>query len=1070
MMNQSKTQLMDDITSHAKKAVSGEIKNKLNQLSHEHEIKESAQATFVATTEVKKIISLFSQQFTADDIKILGLPPFLYQPGKWYLPWKKNSYIIDLEPSKLLADVKITRPDITNATLRSWRELKTYLSDKLQRRNDNSIFAKPYKTLLAKLIHKYIERIELLTDRILQHQFYTKLLEILDLIWNDDSLVSPDLREDQKHTHIAHFVHVEMELCELRICDLAFEETPHALEQWIDEIDKDLASLHLCGSRLFHLLVQGKPIPDNLEQQLQKIGHTYHRLLLGEQQNKKNQSSEKLCLHISKEKNNTLMKISKQAQKKLQGQVPDILENRLSLAYLHKLTLKEALFLDFNGKLTADQCLYLALYEPNALLLSASQKTDLFGSKAFLQLYQTDTDINGFQWLRRDIQQINDRLFPTLSILTAYDGQESDPEFQYHLNQLKIQIKMLQQSQLNMTNLGIFPELRTSMSYDKEILPIYCQYLALLQQQLYSLVLLRALLSQYKSLLPTLGEVIGALVFRSDLMVIGKEISQSIMLVQNCLLELIPLQGRGYLIVLDEKDHPVKIKKSSLLNVINSVSKPSTSLISWRKQAPDRRKALHDLKLLSNNCLERIGQLPTKISSHRIEHLHKTVNRQFFLARTMLSVGLNEHTLQEHKTELKSSEKVMSKWLKNVESGIKEIKYNELSTTVTEDPQHLTKVSCTSTKIHAPFLSSTNSKPKSSSATLISRKIFSPFEMLTRFFEEVILTGLECLLKSENKEVNWHNLFQSKQETFFTYWQSFRNAYDDQQWVGEIYYNYGFLFSPLPSCHKPKYFIWWHRHKIQDRTLLFNTLCFITLTKYLNENSLLINENCKNSWENLRMLHSKHHQQAYNERWSWLDGFQRNLKQKYWSILQQLSTITLPETTNISTLPGVEPTISICAGETKDIMPCTNQLFLVSSQQDNNGNRKHLLNLNNPSEWKQYETRFRQSDISHKIMMCLLFFQISLKNLTNGTLSFRNPLQEQLCAQVINLFWQVFQIELLHHWLSTPIKQLDQIFIEKKFRPEVKERFFKSWANTINQHKISSEPEQNNYLSISTSI
>lgn len=273
--------LPDTLKDHLKDQVQDDLKQRAVAAfqSSSDDISQSAlsgQEAYKANPKIEAIIQLFQRCFSETECKHLGLQKIGYQSGKWYLPWDSGSFMTDLAPEDTLGDAKKTRPSYLDAAQTSWRALQTYLKNKIKRRKDDSFLAAPYKTLLAKLIHKSIERIELLKDPTERRQYYQKLLNFLEAIWIEPTLIDPSRRhEDQEAHHVEHYLYQQRKLVEQQVAFLQSSNQPtRSLAEWLKQWDEELVAIHICGARAFHYLLQPQTIPDNLEAELHNLGNT----------------------------------------------------------------------------------------------------------------------------------------------------------------------------------------------------------------------------------------------------------------------------------------------------------------------------------------------------------------------------------------------------------------------------------------------------------------------------------------------------------------------------------------------------------------------------------------------------------------------------------------------------------------------------------------------------------------------------------------------------------------------------------------------------------------------------
>ncbi len=1064
----NRDQINQTVQSNAEETVSDALKSQVKKaICGNSAPKERAEiiieADFEASVEVKKIVEVFKKHFSDEDTRLLGLPPIRYEKGKWYVPWDKGSFVSELNHCGQLEETKKTRPDLSDAAQSSLRELQTYLSAKMKRRDDSSFFAVRYKTLLAKLIHKIVERIELLNDRMAQKKYYSQLLEFLEFIWSDETLIKPELREDPNEIHIAHFLHAEMNLCECRLCDLSFTHSPHALLEWIKKLDKDLASMHLVGARLFHVCLQGETIPENLELQLNKLGNTYHLLWMAEQDSD-GMLIERVRFSISEGEIVKWKNISGRAKIKIKQLIStnEHINFETLLPWVKKgdLTLKEAVFFNFDKNLTADQCLFLALYEPELLPLSISQRDDLFGSKNFLKLYRSDPEVVGFQWLKFHIQQASDRLFPVLNSLMAFEGSDSDEDFQRLLKFLKLQINQLKEDQLicpKVSELGIFIELKSRVRQGSELVSVYEKHLVRLQNRLHSLVLIRALLSQYMQLMPALGEIVGAWVLRGDLMIISQKVGEILVEIQNQISELHPLQGRGYLVSLNPQQEPKVIKQSGLFEIINDLPKPGQALTLWRKQAAVRRRVLDDLSSLSREGILHLSQLPTQLTSARLNHLQKIAKRQFNLARYLLNFGFAGEISREQQSGLLKSETVMQDWVSLTDS-FSEIKRAESPIDDSKSlPKHkINGVSYSTVKI----------------STLQNKKNSIPSrDKISSYLEEISSKGVE-ILKNRGFEVALEKLIKDNQEGFYTIWATLQDKMSRKAWGTYFSDQYNIDLNPLPILQKPEWFIWWNRHTIQDRDLFFKQLCFRALFNKLNRDKPSINRDQLHAFNQLVTLYQIEADRETRSRWSFLDRFRCNLKEKYLNWAKELTRFqiqydrttlekelkisekTEEKTTVIHTQQKTLMSIDAPRVESHVIVPSTPFPSKIEPS-------KLTWDYKSEKEWSTYQSLIETADSTFVIMLCLAFFKSVDLRFKKGEIISSEEQIEKL-EKTIQLFMKIFNGSLSCHWLATPLRQLVEKVNTQKTSITVKIKFFSWWADMV--VRDSEEKEKNRQL------
>ena len=299
--------------------------------------------------------------------------------------------------------------------------------------------------------------------------------------------------------------------------------------------------------------------------------------------------------------------IARRAQQKLQQAgivLPDYsLISLLPQVNAGRLTLEEAVFYQVGETFTADQCLYLALYgTPDALGLSSGQFQEYFGHSTFLKLYRTDVPQVGFQWLQWHIQQASDRLLPDLEVLAQSDEEKSE-QFQRHLRRLLSHLQQLANPQLTCPSLdmGILPTLKQLEGCPQELISRFQNHLAQLQQQLHHLVLVRALLAQYRALLPQIGEFVGKLALRQDLLLLVGIVQNAFNEMQTQLATLTPLYSMGYSTELDSSQQPTITQQAGLLAVVDDQKKLNPELTTWRRH--------HSVRMTHCGALsQRIGE------------------------------------------------------------------------------------------------------------------------------------------------------------------------------------------------------------------------------------------------------------------------------------------------------------------------------------------------------------------------------------------------------------------------------------------------------------------------------
>ena len=254
-------------------------------------------------------------------------------------------------------------PDSAAPAQRSLHILSSYLDQKNERRSDTSRLAKPYifKTMLARLSHKCIERIEtsLADTDPKKINYYKKLRWFLGEIWYESNLIEKG-QVKKEDDHIEHFVWSIMKLCSRQEYFLiARQSQPITLAEWVRNLNKELSGLHILGIRNFHYLIQGKKIRPQLVENLESLGNTYRRIMQA-QDRKATKPGEGLSFKISVESRKYWEKISKRAK----GNSTKKLENHdhknihiqrnsrsLSSPISERTTLEETLFKKIRGSL-----------------------------------------------------------------------------------------------------------------------------------------------------------------------------------------------------------------------------------------------------------------------------------------------------------------------------------------------------------------------------------------------------------------------------------------------------------------------------------------------------------------------------------------------------------------------------------------------------------------------------------------------------------------------------------------------------------------------------------------------
>ena len=1036
----TRTDVREEIKNVAEESLAREIKDRLEEkvLGLSDSIERSKAKRFKADDKTKKVKELFEKYFKSEHFLKLGLQKINLKQGRW--PWNSDEFEGDIEPDQEIKDAKRTRPSHDDAAQQSLRELNTYLTHKSKEREDSSIFAETYKTFLAMLCHKLIERVELLKEKEQKLFFYRLFREFLTNIWEDSELLNPAVRGDKSRLHIEDFIFEQMRITEERICYLSHEEASSALMSWAETLDQELAALHMCGARTFHFLLQNKPIPDNLDKYLKTISSTYHRLLLPE--DKKSSLGSPLKL-INKNKKywDKISQIAKRKLKEAKQSEPFELIKLTPLFQSGVLSLEEALSVNFNDYYTVDQCLYLVLYRPCDLPLSSSEQIDLFGTHEFLELYRTSKNpLSGFQWLSWHIQEASYKL-PALEVILQVNPENKE-EFSHLLKDLVEQVKNLQQTSNfcpEISELGALPELKYAVSYQTQVLDEFENHLKKLQRHLHSLVLIRTLLTQYRQILPQTGELIGALAFQTDFTLLAQIAGQMIKEIQIESAHLLPLQGMGFSGSLDSSQTLVVSRQTSLLDIVSGIKKPQEGLIAWRSHRALREKSLEDLEIRLSTSQNHLSKVHGYLSSKRVQKLAQRAKIQFNIARIMLSEGLSDHLSEQQRSGLKQGEAVITHWFKVIDTGLSEQKILPQADDKFKEKKEKVE---RKQRIIEPVASISGNRVGFQSREIDLKEKMEP---ITQALELFIHKAHE-LLKTDSKELlsNWSNLLLTEQEVFFSKFLKAKNQFNDDMWIRFFKDKLGFLFSPLPQIQKPARFLWWYRHTIKDRQLFFSLLAVNTIISNAQKQPLTVfqKENLKKIVNFQKEIIDEQKEAA----WSWFDSIHCYIKSKL-----SMSSVSFSQIMHeVIALPTFEAKSEEKA--IKEIQVESEIKKLTSSPLEFGMQFPTILHPEcKPATqaWFAYEEKLKKISDLEKQRLIVTFFGSALFHIEQRKLSINNDIDMAIRFKaVILMFVEVIKTtKFIDSVLGVAISSLNKCFTENS--QAVQHLFFIKQAKTI---------------------
>ena len=1036
--------VQDGIKQQVSTTVQGEIKTRMFGASEE---KKDSHATLSHKSDkiAKNLLALFRKSFNEEQCQKLGIE-IKETSGGWFTSGSVDITVHASGDAKVGAGMQcsIQLPKLLDDLV------SQYLAEKHERRAEDSFLSVNYKSFIARLIRQIVNAIY---NRKLSRQeqilYLENLDEFLSLIRQEDALFASEQAQEASHLHFEGFL-IE---AQQRISDAAIElrtlTDAHQMHAWLTEWQLKIGEVLRIGVPWFHFAVQTKPVPKNLPDQLQKLGAAYQRQLEGHIKKRFDG-----CIKFKPERLKHWHKIKAMTQAELaKFYVGEEISETLLLDAVKKkrISWEQYYFYSLDsGYYTPDQLLWELLNNPDELPLSKAAIKDSLCYTKVLNLYRSSDPEEQHHWflhLKSDLQLLH---YPSARLIRICEEPETESTEALIVALSKL-IETGSTSELEHSvplgwHPGILREIQSLVTGDCPQIPRVWELLALIQQSQAKLSYVWNLLDLYRKLLPSTGELIGAIALGPHLQSCVELVNAHGRQLQASIFELNQLLRYGNHL---QDSRQVGLQSILLQYPVSKFERSKAQNIRyWLKTENLRYRQGNQLFTAVAQTVRLSRELSQHCSPDVLMSRVKMSERLFNIADHLSGPILSE----EAKQKRPSAQAVMHQFGTLVRSGItasqpisKDQKAKVGLTTPSADSFPLKDSVLTppvTILIHSRTTLEVNDKMKE-----IKTHAFTIETLLTDTVISVLALLSDPKIESKVIQSKLELLITSKQEEFFTEFSKVKAQHADHEWIRFFHLRIGFLYSPLPQLENPKKFRWWYQNTITDRSLFFRSLCISCLTETIKQNPQ--NSIALERYQHFIFLEQESAHQECASRSAWFDRFRSQIRSKFnmWHIRTKQyghETKRLVASDERPKNPELDRATTLQSSSLPQTETLVTDIKLETSRQP-----KSEVQVTSPIdlapeslEWKQYQDILEKSSEQQKQIYCLLFFQAALLRIERSQLSIsKNTYHAKQCHRVILLFLQVLKpTTLATSLLAVSLESLDETF--KNNTSAVQHQFF----------------------------
>ena len=916
-----------------------------------------------------------------------------------------------------------------------------YLTEKHERRAEDSFLSVNYKSFTARLINKIVNAIY---NRKLTRQeqiFYLENVdEFISLIRQEDILFATEQAQEATQLHFEGFLLEAQQKINSAVIELRTSTDAHQLHTWLTEWQLKIGEILRGSVPWIHCIIQTKSIPKNISDQLQKLGSAYQRQLEAHISKSFegciNFKQDRL-IHYQKIKESTRIQLNKFYSDK------EISQTLLIDAVNQKIiSWEQYYFYNLDSEYySADQLLWELLHYPEALPLSKTAVKNQLCYTKVLNLYRSFDEAeqhNLFLLLTADLQL---SYFPAPRLIRRCEEAEieSTETLITELSEL-MNVDFIFGSQKFMQlqwRFGIIKEIFSLISESEcQQMTRIIELLNLIQQCQLKFSYVWNLLELYRKLLPSTGELIGGIALSPHLESCAELIYESGRKLQACIFELNQLVRYG--------NHLPDAKQDGLQTILlqHPISKfyrvKNQNIRYWLKSENLRYRQGTQLSIMVEYSIRLAKEFSQHCSPGIFIDQAKMSERLFSIA-DRLSIPVLSKSAQHSRLK---SQAVMHQFDSLVSSSIV-LSHTSHSLDVTKN------LEIKEEKNLKPILEIKASKN-------LSKVHVTTLEKFLRDLANLSLKLLDNDPKVEDSIIQnkLNELINHHQEKFFEAFSQVYALLPPREWMAFFYLKIGFLYYPLPKLENPSWFKWWYRHSIADRNLFFRSLCTAYITEDVKQKAqtAIVYQRYQQFifQEQARYFHE---QSRYS---NWFDRFRCHIKNKFilWGIHL---TQTIHETKSIFSDKEIKreiPQEKIILNEIKKISEVKETKVpvkkIVEIAEPTAGDESKLtLPLTSPidlipesTEWINYHDILMESSDNQKKIYCLLFFKTALFKIEQNQLSIAKNIEHaKQCHLLIVLFQKAIKSTSLYtSLLGISLESLDETFKEKT--SIVKHKFF----------------------------